>query len=472
MHARTDTKVRFRGSRPTILAVIALCCSSAAVVATPYVAAADPSRELAPSGSALTLQEAVARALESGPSAQIARLEADRAREEAAAAESIYWPHASITSQAGYTNRLKERFEAVDSDGNVHEYGLGSIASNEGWFNFMVHQIVFDLGRWKQAERAGLEAEVAALAEAQRREVASFDVLEAYVNVLRFQALLANQHERVVEVERLDERAESILGAGRGLATERSEVALYLSEVRLELLARQDQVESARRALALLIGDETPTWTVTSTPLREVDADFEAPADEVEASPEVRLLELRRNIEQLQLEAARAGRYPVVALGGGYTHYGAYRYDNFTDEVRVGVDFRLPLFEGFRHQHSIEGAQKGLAAATVRYESLLASKRARVQALAAGLDAAIRSAELLAERQRLGSERIRLATLALDTQRGSMAVALAARREVDAVVDASVAARYQPILLWAEIMREAGQLSTALSDRPHLGEDG
>lgn len=416
------------------------------------------------STTGLTLPQAVAHALSAGPAARIARLESERAAARAAAADSIYWPRASVSSQAGYSNRLSERLETVDAEGDVHKYGLGSLGSRDGWFNVMVHQVVFDLARWKQAERAQREAEVAALDEAQRRESTSYEVLEAYVNVLRYQELLDNQRRRISEVEALDQRAASLLDAGRSLAGERDEVALYLREVRLELLAREDQAQAARRALALLLGgnDSLARLRLGTDAFARLEA---LPADSdaaIVASPELRLLAMRKQIEELGLESVRAERYPVVALGGGYSHYGIYRYDNFPDEVRVGIDFELPLFEGFRRMHSTESAEKAVAAASVRYDALRDSKRARIDALIAGLDAAVRGAELLGERERLGHERIRLATLALDTQRGSVGVTLAARREVDAVIDASVAARFQPVLLRGQILREAGVLTTTL----------
>ncbi len=359
---------------------------------------------------------------------------------------------------------MSERLEAVDADGDVHKYGLGSLGSRDGWFNVMVHQVVFDLARWKQAERAEREAEVAALDEAQRRESASYDVLEAYVNVLRYQELLDNQRRRIVEVEALDQRAASLLEAGRSLAGERDEVALYLQEVKLEFLAREDQAQAARRALSLLLGDNESLARLRlgTDAFARLDALPADPDGAIAKSPELRLLAMRKQIEELGLESVRAERYPVVALGGGYSHYGIYRYDNFPDEVRVGIDFELPLFEGFRRMHTTESAEKAVAAASVRYDALRDSKRARIDALTAGLDAAVRGAELLGERERLGNERIRLATLALDTQRGSVGVALAARREVDAVVDASVTARFQPVLLRGQILREAGILTTTL----------
>lgn len=417
------------------------------------------------SAATLTLTEAVGRALAAGATARLARLERERAAAAAAAAASIYWPRAGVSSQAGYTNRLDERIEAIDADGNVREYGLGSLASNEGWFNFVVSQVVFDLARWKQAESAQLEAEVAALREAHEHESASFAVLEAYVEALRATNLLERQRERLARIEAFDARAAALLEAGRCLAGERSEVGLYLAEARLELRAREARAASARSALALLLGAEAPDWDAVDADLSRLGpGDFALPLDRIDAAPELRLLAVRREIERLNIDAARAGRYPVVALGGGYTNYGAYRYDNFVDELRVGIDFQMPLFEGFRSSHEIAGAQKALAAADVRFESLRSAKRVRIEALAAGLDAAERAATLLQERERLGAERVRLATVALDSQRGSVPVALAAQRESDASGDAGVAARLQPVLLRGEILREAGQLTRVLRE--------
>jgi len=435
-------------------ALIAACVVSASVAAPQ-----------AHGASALALRSAVERALRDGPAARIARLESEQAGNEASAAESIYWPRAEVSSQAGYSNRLNERFEAVNAAGDVRRYGLATIGSSEGWFNFSVSQVLFDLARWTDARRAGFEAEVAALARAQRFEAVSYDVLEMYVGIVRLEALIARQRERINRLQGFDARAASLLSAGRSLGSEREEVALYLRESRLELQAREDECAGARRGLALLLGAdgaETLPPLAEST-LPDVGEGIAQPLVQVETAPDVRLLAVRRKIEELRLESLQASKYPTVALGAGYSHYGAKRFDNFADELRVGVDFRMPVFDGFRTVRSEAGATNAVSAARLRHESLIASKRVQLQNLGSQLAAAQRGVHLLAERQHLGEERIRLAELALDTQRGSLGVAIVARREVDRVVDAIVAARFEPILLWGALLREAGQLAATLT---------
>src|SRR5262245_33163683 len=70
-------------------------------------------------GAPLTLAAAVARALREAPDARIARLEAEQADDAAAAARSLYWPHASVTSQAGWSNRQDDTINAIDGQGNL-----------------------------------------------------------------------------------------------------------------------------------------------------------------------------------------------------------------------------------------------------------------------------------------------------------------------------------------------------------------
>ncbi|MGH7788614.1 MAG: TolC family protein, partial [Candidatus Binatia bacterium] len=181
----------------------------------------------------LTVSDAVARALRDGPEAKIARLEAGEATDTASAARSIYWPHASISSQAGWSNRQDDTLNAIDGEDVLKRYPLSSLGSNEAWLSVYLDQMIFDLRGWRFVERSELEAEVGAVAEAQQREAISFAVLERYVAVLRLEQLAAVDAQRLRDAEWLDRQAGVLLESGRALAAEREQVALGLDEVRL-----------------------------------------------------------------------------------------------------------------------------------------------------------------------------------------------------------------------------------------------
>jgi outer membrane protein len=168
-------------------------------------------------------------------------------------------------------------------------------------------------------------------------------------------------------------------------------------------------------------------------------------------------------MEELAVAAARAGRYPTLGVRGGYFHYGTKRFDSFQQEVAVGVDVNVPVFDGFRASSSIEAATKAAKAARLRYESMRNDKRRRVRELQRTVRTADREAELAARRASGAAERRKLADLSLRAQRGTLADALETRREGAHAARRAIDARWESVRLWAGLQREMGRLTTALT---------
>lgn len=413
----------------------------------------------------LTLSEAVSRALREAPEAKIARLEADRADDAVSAAHSSYWPHASLGSQAGYSNRLDEKLEAVDGKGRVREYGLASLGSHAGWLNFYIDQLLFDLSRWRNIKRTELEAEAARIKQAERREAISLRVLKAYTDVLRLQKLLDVDRERIQQAEWLDEQAEALLRAGRVLPSEREQVVVHLDEARFDTSIRTSELANARTDLGLAMGGsegERFELVPESLPAPVGPADDAAVETEIRNSPELRVLELRTKMEELRADATRAEAYPTLGLRGGYSHYGAKRFDNFEDELHVGVDLEVPLFTGFRIQHSVAGATKAAEISRLRYRSVLESKRTRVRDLVRQLDALRQRPDLARRKAKLADERLRIADLNLRARKGGLDRALAARAEKTLEAESAVEAQFERVILWAQLKQESGLLSETI----------
>ena len=183
----------------------------------------------------LTLAAAVAQALRQAPDARIARLEAEQADDAATAARSLYWPHASVTSQAGWSNRQDDTINAIDGQGNLKRYPLSTLGSSEPWLGLYIDQVLFDLKQWRDVERTELEAEAAAVAEAQQREGISAAVLDQYLEVVRLEALRERDQQRLRDAEWLDRQAHSLLGAGRALPNEQEQVGLEVEQARLDV---------------------------------------------------------------------------------------------------------------------------------------------------------------------------------------------------------------------------------------------
>ncbi len=194
----------------------------------------------------LTLSDAVSRALQEGADAKIARLEAAQADAAAGQARSVYWPHAAVDSNAGWSDRQDETINAVNGQGQVKRYPLSSLGSNAAWLSAYIDQTLFDLSRWHGVERTELEGEVAAVQATQQREAIAFAVTEQYINLLRLQRLAALDAQRVSATEWLDHQAATLLDAGRALAAEREQVGLALEEARVQMAVQQQALDDVR----------------------------------------------------------------------------------------------------------------------------------------------------------------------------------------------------------------------------------
>jgi outer membrane protein len=441
------------------------------------VALALAPRPAVASDGAVTLATAVQRALREAPDARIARLEAQQADDAASAARSLYWPHAALSSKAGWSNRQDDTIDAIDAQGNLKRYPLSTLGSSEPWVGVYIDQVLFDLKQWRDVQRTELEAEAAAVAEAQQREGISAAVLDQYLEVVRLEALGERDRRRLRDAEWLDRQAGLLRDAGRALPSEQEQAALEVEQARLDADEHAAQLMHARDVLAQLIGAEAgdgSTLQVDRASLPPVAAaDGVPPPTELGDAPELRILALRQRMEELSLDAARAGRYPTLAVRGGYFHYGTQRFDAFEQELAIGVDLKVPVFDGFQASASIDRATKAAEAARLRYETVREQKAARARELARRVGTATQQDALAERRARIAVERQRLADASLQGQRGSVAQALTARSEAVRTAGEALDAQLAAVRAWAALQRERGELSVALAGEPQapLGGD-
>ncbi len=441
-----------RLSRPSVLLVAVLLhgwwCTSASAA-----------------GAHLTLGEAVASALDRGDAAQIAQLEAAQAASAAGEERSAYLPHLYVTSGAGYSNRQNAKLRTLNAQGEEKVYGLRSLGASDGWINVEVEQLLFDLGNWRRIEQQSLAAEAARIGADERREAVAREVVGAYTRVLRVEELHGVAVERARQARWLDEQAGRLLSAGRAVPTEREQASLAAGEAALEADTRAAELADARGALKVAIGDpvrDVSALDAASLPAPDAPAGDLASDASLAATPALQVLDLRRRVEERGLAVARAGRYPTVGMRAGYSNFGPNRYDNYPDEASVNLAFRVPLFDGNRTSHAVAGASAALEIAERRYRALLEEKRARVRALTDRLGTGRVRSDLADRRADLGRERVRLADLNLQAERGSLSDGIAARDAFARDATAAIEARWERFDTWADLMLETGRLARAI----------
>jgi outer membrane protein TolC len=207
-------------------------------------------------------------------------------------------------------------------------------------------------------------------------------------------------------------------------------------------------------------------FSVAAESLPEIDT---APQEEDETlsnSPELRVLELRKKMEEASVSAANARRLPTIGVRASYANFATDdRADLYNDEVRVGLAVEIPIFDGFQAKHGIAAARKQVQIARLRHRSLLERKRLRVRELARQLETAGLRLTLAERREAAAREEQRLADLRMQAGRERLREVLNAREEAAHYAGEAAKARYARIDLWAELQRERGRLTEAILGR-------
>jgi outer membrane protein len=415
----------------------------------------------------LTLSNAVSRALSGGAAARIARLETHQATDSAREKRGAYLPQLGISSDAGWSNRYDETFVAACPDLSENcsvTLGLATLGTDRGWLNIFMSQILFDLKQWKLIEREELMAEAASVQETSERDDVAFEVLRRYANLLGLQRKQALADELLVDAQWLREQGKLFFEAGRILEVEHTLAGLYLEEAELDALANGHEIAAAEADLWLAVGEgEPPAGGLLLVPesLPRIDAAASAESAEagLETAPELRILELRRRMDEVGVEAARAGRLPTLTFVSGYTNYGPKRFDNFTDELWVGINLEIPLFDGFQSRHAIRGAERGAEIARLRYQSTVERKKARVRELLKRLETSQQRLVIAERRAKAAKEQQRLADVNLRAERGDLREALIAREQQIRFTREAIDSYFDQLALWASLQRELGRLS-------------
>jgi outer membrane protein TolC len=409
-----------------------------------------------------TLGEAITKALQEGVDARIARLEAERAGHAVGEVRSGYLPQVGLSSEAGWSNRLDDTFIASDKNGNPAEYSLATIAPDRAWLQLHLTQTLFDLRQWREIEREQLSAEAAQVAETRDRDEVAYEVMRRYVRLVELERKAAMAHEQLVEAQWLSDQAGHLSAAGRALDVDHSLVDLHRSDAELAIRSWEYEIDSARAALWIAVGEDEPLRIpLAPDSLPEIDPEHAAygALEAVQAAPELRILDLHRRIKHATVEAEKAGRFPTLRFVSGYANYGPKRFDAYKDEVWVGIDLEVPIFDGFRSGHAIRGAESEADIARLRYQRMLTRKRARVQELIQQLETGQQRLDLARKRSESAEEQVRLADLNLRAERGDLRGAVAARERRTRLALEAIDAEYEQVELWASLQRELGRLT-------------
>ena len=398
----------------------------AAVLLAPLVpaglSAQEPQAQAAAARTQLSVQDALARALEQSEEVRLAQARVDEARAQARSTRSAALPQ--VNAQFGYTRTLRSVFQNVgggftlpdsmrfdpdpslpledrvkyleDKTPNAAFGALGGLFSGLPFGNehtwvagLSVSHPLFTGGRISSAISAAesaAEAARAALEEA-RAEVA-LEVKRAY-----YDALLASRSVDIVELstELAREHLEQVrlrLSAGRASELEALRAEVELENLMPQLVQARNQRDVAMLNLKRLINLPADAEVELTTDLgarTSAGTDLVAislPAPDAAEDLLNRRAALRAAREQVaiyeeQVDIARSAYLPTVALTGNLMRQafpaGSFGFpggDDWRDDWTVGFSVQLPLFQGFKRGADVAAAKAQVKQAELQLDQL------------------------------------------------------------------------------------------------------
>jgi outer membrane protein TolC len=367
--------------------------------------------------SALTLDEAIGRALKQNPSTHAAEAARREASERARQARAGWLPRLDLTETWQRGNQPVFVFGSILAQRSFTQanFAIDALNHPDPVSNFRtgisVEQLVFDGARTRSANRSAAIGEE--IADAGTRETAALvrlGVTRAFGEVLMAQA------NRAAAAAALDSAEEDVRRAERrrdaGLATEADVLAVkvHLAQIRERQISAASRETVARLQLNEAMGEPLDTRFDLQAPA--VAQATTPPVADLEAEALASRPDLIRAIaqERLATEAvtsARSGFYPQAAIQGVYEFNGG----TFSDRVSawtVGAVFRWNLFGGFADSAKLGEAKAATERARAERARQEAAVRVEVRAAAARLDEARARVEVgrLAAAQAKESQRI------------------------------------------------------------------
>jgi outer membrane protein, heavy metal efflux system len=179
----------------------------------------------------------------------------------------------------------------------------------------------------------------------------------AFLSVLGLQRRIQILDDQVAAIDQLSPLLQRRVDAGASSPAEtgRAEVAAALAKADRE--RTKAALSSARRELAILMGETSPKFAAVSGRLDTTGRppSFQAVVAAIDANPQLvrwNAVYAQRNAELL---LARLKPYPDVRLSAGWRHFN----ETNDDAVRLSVTVPIPVFD--RNQGNILSAQESLA---------------------------------------------------------------------------------------------------------------
>ncbi len=415
-----------------------LSCLAFLVAASGLPAAEQP--------ATLTLEQAIALALQNNYTIRQARAQYEEATGVVMTARAAQLPTVSL--DADYTKLDKNLLLTPQGEqiGQPESWSAGANAS----------QIVFAGGGIRAAVRASRSAEQAAIAAFESAvQTSIYEVRTRYYVVLLARERVGVQEQSVKLLEEELANARSRVRAGSGSPFEQLRAEVALANGQPPLIRARNDYRLAAVELLRVIGLPIGLWTADSVTgelrFQEREFDYEALlASALSGRPEIRQLEHQVDAAGSNITTAAANGRPSLAVFGGYQVKKSTFTAEFGETVdgwNVGVQGSWAIFDGRETRGRVRQARSRLEQAQLALDETRLGIEAEVrQAFSSYTEAAelVRASQRVVEQ---AEESLRLARsrygagagTQLDVLQTQVALTEARLNEAQALYEANVA---------------------------------
>ncbi|MGE0493957.1 MAG: TolC family protein [Vulcanimicrobiota bacterium] len=322
----------------------------ALLLALSLTAAAEP--------TALGLDEAIARAVESNLTTRESRERIREAEGSVTAAYAAFAPQLGLT--VGQFNRtVNLKAQGFDAPGLPIPALIGPFYSFDSRLQLLYK--VFDPRRGFEVEAASLGRDLReAESELARRTVTVLTAVD-YIYALQAEEKLHTSQADVALAERLLQLAQNQEQAGVGAGVDVTRAQTRLAEQRLTLAQDEEAVRSTQRELLRVTGLPLTSGVQLTDQLQLLPNPYPGEEETVAMARserlEMRLRNYQLSLAEARLHATEADNSPTVDVAADVGFSGNTPFDNSFITHAVGINLRWPLFDGGATEGQIEAAK-------------------------------------------------------------------------------------------------------------------
>jgi len=314
----------------------------------------------------LTLSSAVDVALSNNPRLQAARYGVLSNREKTLQARSGAIPQIQVSEQFSHTTNPMWAFGTRLNQQSITamDFNPDRLNDPDSITNYAsvlsVTWPVYDSGQtWYGVQQARLNQESALVSEDRARQQVTAGTIIAYIQVL-----LARENHQVLHqlLKTAGSHLKLIQSRYNGGFVAKSDLLraqVHIADLEQQIVEAQSQTDIARCNLNIAMGIGTDIYYTLISPLEPGNPISGSLDPWISAAlsnrPDLKQLELQKQIAQKEIDKARSLRYPSVNLAGNY-EINSEDFENTGSNYTIGAIVSMPLFTGGRISAKIREA--------------------------------------------------------------------------------------------------------------------